>query len=43
VFAIQVGFIGPETWVGALQVAPPSSDETKPKVSWQLPPQLLTG
>src|SRR6266511_5433835 len=44
VFAIHARFIGPKTRWGALQVAPPSRDETKPKVSWHvLELQLLTG
>ena len=44
VFAIQERFIGPATRVGGVQVAPPSSEETKPTVSWHvLALQLLTG
>jgi hypothetical protein len=34
--AIQERVIGPASWVGALQLAPPLVEEMNPTVSWQV-------
>ena len=36
VFASQDSFIGPASWAGALQLAPPFTDETNPASSRQV-------
>jgi hypothetical protein len=43
VLASHDGDIGPASCVGALQVVPPSLEETKPTSSWQLELQFETG
>jgi hypothetical protein len=37
VLAIQERLIGPETWRAGVHVVPPSVEEVKPIVSWQVP------